>query len=96
MNDFARAIQKLDVNSACMPPTVASLVDPVRVLSLKYPTLAGEVGTKDNADTALGRPSLQSTVRGTGQFKLKENRHVLKSCFPGESCWSLSLIIRTL
>lgn len=62
MNDFARAIQRLDVTSACMTPTVASLVDPVRVLSLKYPTLAGEVGTKDtcNADTYADRVCLRN------------------------------------
>lgn len=45
-----------------MTPTVASLVDPVRVLSLKYPTLAGEVGTKDtcNADTYADRVCLRN------------------------------------
>jgi hypothetical protein len=60
MNDFAKAIQRLDVTSACMTSTVASLVDPVRVLSLKYPTLAGEVETKENADTYADRVCLRN------------------------------------
>lgn len=55
LNDLAGAIQRLNPNWACLTPTVASLVEPVSVPSLKTLVLSGECPTDENLRTWSGQ-----------------------------------------
>ena len=50
-NDLARAMERMQVNQACLTPTVVSLIQPSEVPSLKYLALGGEPPSKHNVAT---------------------------------------------
>jgi amino acid adenylation domain-containing protein/non-ribosomal peptide synthase protein (TIGR01720 family) len=60
MNDLAGAINRMDVNFACITPTVAGLLRPSDVPTLKTLTLAGEAVTKKVIDIWSGLASLNN------------------------------------
>jgi amino acid adenylation domain-containing protein/non-ribosomal peptide synthase protein (TIGR01720 family) len=54
VDDLPGAINKMEVNWACITPTVASILQPSDVPTLKTLTLAGEAVTKKVTDTWIG------------------------------------------
>ncbi|KAK7941485.1 uncharacterized protein PG986_013872 [Apiospora aurea] len=50
MNDIAGAVRRMNANWMFLTPTVASLVNPVEIPSIKTLTLAGEAVTQNNLD----------------------------------------------
>jgi amino acid adenylation domain-containing protein len=60
MNDLAGAINKMNVNWACITPTVASILRPSDVSGLKSLTLAGEAVTQKVTDIWEGMGNLNN------------------------------------
>jgi amino acid adenylation domain-containing protein/non-ribosomal peptide synthase protein (TIGR01720 family) len=60
VNDLAGAMNKMDVNWACVTPTVASLLRPSDLPRLKTLTLAGEAVTKKVSDIWQGIDNLNN------------------------------------
>ncbi|KAL2851017.1 hypothetical protein BJY01DRAFT_261231 [Aspergillus pseudoustus] len=60
LNDISGAINALNVNWACITPTVAGIIDPETVPTLANLTLAGEAVTQQVVDRWAGSPHLQS------------------------------------
>jgi amino acid adenylation domain-containing protein len=50
-NDLARAMERMQVNQACLTSSVANLIQPSEVPSLKHLTLGGEPASKQNVAT---------------------------------------------
>jgi amino acid adenylation domain-containing protein len=83
LNDLAGAINRLRVDWACLTPTVASLVQPLTVTSLKTLVLSGECPTEDNLRTWAGQvptlinaygPSEASVWCAAGTFTRPDDR----------------------
>jgi amino acid adenylation domain-containing protein/non-ribosomal peptide synthase protein (TIGR01720 family) len=60
VNDLAGAINKMEVNWACLTPTIASLLQPSDVPGLQTLTLAGEAVTKKVTDIWGGLKNLNN------------------------------------
>ncbi|CAG7953676.1 unnamed protein product [Penicillium nalgiovense] len=83
LNDIAGAVSRLGANWACFTPTVANLVQPSMVPSLKTLVLSGECPTEDNLRTWVSHvptlinaygPSEASVWCAAGPFKRPDDR----------------------
>lgn len=83
LNDVEGAISRLNANWACLTPTVANLVQPSMVPSLKTLILSGECPTEDNLRTWVGQvptlinaygPSEASVWCAAGPFTRPDDR----------------------
>lgn len=79
-NDLPRAMERMQVNQACLTPTVASLIQPSEVPSLKYLALGGEPPSKQNVATWADAVTLSNVYGPTECTVWSVINPKIKSC----------------